>query len=273
MRLRWLGVTGTTLLLTSLVLMVAGPRLWPTAFFGARTASGMMMGGQGGMMSGGMMGGQGGMMSGGMMGDSQGGMMGGQGGMMSGGMMGTMMAEHGVMQSMMSGEVTGDPTLPFELRFLDQMVPHHQMAVHSAQMMIANSERPELRDLAQRIIAAQQAEIEQMGQWRAAWFPDAAPAPSMTMMGGQGEMMDGMMGGQGGMMSGDMMGNQEQMDRLFLEMMIPHHEAAISMAEQALDESQRPEIRGLAEAIISSQTAEIAEMRGYLRDFFGVTNP
>jgi uncharacterized protein (DUF305 family) len=84
------------------------------------------------------------------------------------------------------------------------------------------------------------------------------------MMGGQG----GMMGGQGGMMGG-----QEQMDRLFLEMMIPHHEAAISMAEQTLAESDRAELRALAEAIISSQTAEIEEMRGYLRDFFGVTSP
>jgi uncharacterized protein (DUF305 family) len=234
MRLRWLGVTGTALLLTSLVLMLAGPRLWPSAFFGVHA----------GAMSGGMM---------------PGAMMGGQGSMM-----GMMMAQDEVMQSMMSGEVLGDPAEPFDLRFLDQMVPHHQMAVHSAQMMIANSERPELRDLAQRIISAQQTEIDQMGQWRAAWFPDAAPAPSMTMMGGQG----GMMGGQGGMM-----GDQAQMDRLFLEMMIPHHEAAISMARQALDESERPEMRGLAEEIISSQTAEIDEMRGYLRDFFGVTTP
>jgi uncharacterized protein (DUF305 family) len=247
MRLRWLGVTGVTLLLASLVLMVASPRLWPTAFFGDRAGSS-----SGGMMGGGMMGGQdaqGGMMSGG-------GMMGGQGGM------GTMMAPPEVMGSVMSGEVVGDPTLPFDLRFLDQMVPHHQMAVHSAQMMITNSERPELRDLAQRIISAQQAEIDQMGQWRSAWFPEAEPAPAMTMMGG------GQMGGQGGMMHA-----QEQMDRLFLEMMIPHHEAAISMAEQALEESDRPEIRTLAEAIISSQTAEIAEMRGYLRDFFGVATP
>jgi uncharacterized protein (DUF305 family) len=236
MRLRWLGVTGTALLLTSLVLMLAGPRLWPSAFFGVHA------------------------------------------GAMSGGMMGMMMAQDEVMQSMMSGEVLGDPAEPFDLRFLDQMVPHHQMAVHSAQMMIAGSERPELRDLAQRIISAQQTEIDQMGQWRAAWFPDASPAPSMTMMGGQGGMMGGqggMMGGQGGMMGGQggMMGDQTQMDRLFLEMMIPHHEAAISMARQALDESERPEMRGLAEAIISSQTAEIDEMHGYLRDFFGVTTP
>jgi uncharacterized protein (DUF305 family) len=260
MRLRWLGVTGTALLLTSLVLMLAGPRLWPTAFFGARVGamSSGMMDGQNGMMSGGMMGGSSGMMSGGMMD--------GQGGMMSGGMMGMM---SGGMAGMMSSEVGGDLSQPFELRFLDQMVPHHQMAVHSAQMMIANSERPELRDLAQRIISAQQAEIDQMGLWRAAWFPDAA-APTL-MMGGQG----GMMGGQGSMMggSGGMMSDQAQMDRLFLEMMIPHHEAAISMARQALEESERPEIRTLAEAIISSQTAEIDEMRGYLRDFFGVTTP
>jgi uncharacterized protein (DUF305 family) len=234
MRLRWLGVTGTVLLLTSLVLMLAGPRLWPAAFFGSYT--GALLGG----------------------------MLGGQGSMMPGAMIGTMMAEDGVMQSMMSGEVLDDPAQPFELRFLDQMVPHHQMAVHSAQMMIAGSERPELRDLAQRIISAQQTEIEQMGQWRAAWFPDAAPAPSMTIMGGS----SGMTSGQAGMMGG-----QAQVDRLFLEMMIPHHEAAISMAEQALEESERPEIRTLAEAIISSQSAEIDQMRGYLRDFFGVTTP
>ena len=239
MRLRWLGITGVTLLLASMVLMLAGPQLWPTAYFGAR----------GGMMPAGMM-------------DSQGDMMGG--GMMGGGMMGTMMAEDGVMQSMMRGEVGGDPAQPFDLRFLDQMVPHHQMAVHSAQMMIAGSERPKLRDLAQRVISAQQAEIDHMTQWRTSWFPDAPAAPSMTMMGGQGSMM----GGQGGMMGG-----QEQMDRLFLEMMIPHHEAAIGMARQALAESERPEIRALAEVIISSQTAEIDEMRSYLRDFFGVATP
>jgi uncharacterized protein (DUF305 family) len=227
MRLRWLGVTGAALLLASLVLMVAGPRLWPTAFFGAPVGA------------------------------MPGGMMGGQSGVMPGGMMGMMMADHEVMQSMMSGEVSGDPAQPFDLRFIDQMTPQHQMAVHSAQMMLANSERPELRDLAQRIIGAQQAEIEQMGQWRAAWFPDAAAAPSMTMMGGQGGVV----------------GEQAELDRLFLEMMIPHHEAASSMARQALKESERPEIRGLAEAIISSQTAEIQEMRGYLRDFFGVATP
>jgi uncharacterized protein (DUF305 family) len=238
MRLRWLGFTGVTLLLASLVLTLVGPQLWPTAYFGARA----------GIMPAGMMDGQGGMMGGGMMGSQ-------------GGMMGTMMAEDGVMQSMMSGEVSGDPAQPFDLRFLDQMVPHHQMAVHSAQMMIASSERPELRDLAQRIISSQQAEIDQMAQWRTSWFPDAPAAPSMTMM-------SGMMGGQGGMM-----GDQAQMDRLFLKMMIPHHEAAISMARQALAESERPELRGLAEAIISSQTAEIDEMRGYLRDFFGVVTP
>jgi uncharacterized protein (DUF305 family) len=227
MRMRWLGITGMALLLTSLVLMLVGPRLWPSAFFGANAAP---MGGQGGMMGG------------------QGGMMGGQGGMMGG--------------DMMSSEVGGDPTQPFELRFIDQMVPHHQMAVHSAQM-IANSARPELRDLAQRISSTQQAEIDQMIEWRETWFPEAPAAPAM-MMDNQG----GMMGGQGGMM-----GNQEQMDRMFLEMMIPHHEAAISMAQQALETSERPELRALAEAIISSQTAEIEEMRGYLRDFYGVKTP
>jgi uncharacterized protein (DUF305 family) len=47
----------------------------------------------------------------------------------------------------------------------------------------------------------------------------------------------------------------------------------IISAQQALAESERPEIRGLAKAIISSQTAESDEMRGYLREFFGVATP
>lgn len=156
------------------------------------------------------------------------------------------------------GALSGDLSQPFDRRFLDQMVPHHQMAVHSAQVMLASSERPELRDLARRIISAQQAEITQMVAWRAAWYPDAPPGPWMPMS-------------RAGIGRGGMLGGQEQMSRLFLEMMIPHHASAIEMARQALVESQRPEIHGLAETIISSQTAEIEEMRGYLREFYGVT--
>lgn len=52
-------------------------------------------------------------------------------------------------------------------------------------------------------------------------------------------------------------------DALFIDSMIMHHEGAIVMARQALEAAERPEIRQLAEAIISAQQREIDEMRAW----------
>ncbi len=70
-----------------------------------------------------------------------------------------------------------DPSAPYDLRFLDEMIMHHQGAIMSARGMIADSARPEPRDLARRIIAGQQRQIDQMRAWRQEWYPDAGPPP------------------------------------------------------------------------------------------------
>ncbi len=184
-----------------------------------------------------------------------------------GGMMGNDTDCGDRMGSMMNDTGYNDPSRPYDRRFLDAMIPHHQMAVQSAQAMIADSARPAMRDLAQRIIAGQQGEIAQMQQWRSAWYtatPSSDAAPGM--MGG-GMMGEGMMGG--GMMGG---GNVDR-DRMFLQMMIPHHETAIRMSEDALQQAQHPELRALAEQIITTQRAEITEMRQYLREWYNITSP
>jgi uncharacterized protein (DUF305 family) len=53
---------------------------------------------------------------------------------------------------------------------------------------------------------------------------------------------------------------------MFLQMMIPHHQAAIAMAQQAPSQAEHPEIKTLAQTIMTTQRAEIVEMHGYLRD-------
>lgn len=160
-----------------------------------------------------------------------------------------------------------DPDAPYDLRFINEMVMHHRGAIMSSGMMIADSEHSELRDLAQRIQESQQRQIDQMLDWRAEWYPDAAtPAMSMeTGTGMMGEMMDGngMMGGMmRGMMGGDMT------DRMFLRMMIPHHQLAIEMAEDALINAGHTGVKSLAQEIIDGQSAEITEMEGYLSDWY-----
>ncbi len=153
-----------------------------------------------------------------------------------------------------SGHMTTDA--PFDAAFIDGMIEHHQGAIAMAEEVIANSERPELRTLADAIIGAQTAEIAQMQEWRAAWFPDLAPTAGVAM-----DMGDMRIGPDDG----------TPFDQRFLVAMISHHQGAIGMADMALEQSERPEIRTLAEAIIAAQTAEIEQMRAWLADWYNVT--
>ncbi len=193
----------------------------------------------------------------GMGGMMNGGMMGGQGGM------GSMMGEQGMSDGQMMGSF--DEEQPFDLQFIDQMIMHHQGAIMSSEHMISDSERPELRQLAEDIQQSQSEQIEQMQEWREEWYPDAERTFGMM----DPTQMEGMMGG--GMMEGMMGGSMQEMmggdaiDTMFLRMMIPHHQMAVDMADEALDgNAEHPELEELAQTIRDEQSAEIELMQGYL---------
>jgi uncharacterized protein (DUF305 family) len=59
---------------------------------------------------------------------------------------------------------------PFDQEFINQMIPHHQMALMMAQMVLSGSDRKEIQDLARSIIQTQSAEIEQMRSWYRSWY-------------------------------------------------------------------------------------------------------
>jgi uncharacterized protein (DUF305 family) len=192
------------------------------------------------------------------------------------GSIGSMM-DHGGMGHMMhssmmdhggEGHTMGafDEEQPFDLQFIDQMIMHHQGAIMSSEHMIADSERPELRQLAENIQESQSEQIEQMQAWRQEWYGDAErtfgmmdPTQMEEMM-GEGHMEEMMGGSMQEMMGGD------TTDAMFLRMMIPHHQLAIDMSEQALEEANHPELKELAQKIIEEQSAEIELMRGYLEE-------
>ncbi len=157
------------------------------------------------------------------------------------------------------GRFTNDA--PFDAQFLDQMIVHHEGAIMSTRAMIADSSRPELRALADDIITSQRAQLKQMETWRARWYPDLAPTFAM----GAGMMSNSMMArpGGGGMMGGSMMGAPGT-DRMYLQMMIAHHQLAVDMGEQARTQATHPGLRDLAATIATEQAAQITQMRGYL---------
>lgn len=58
----------------------------------------------------------------------------------------------------------------FDEAFLNEMIIHHEGAVSMAQMVLAQSTRPELLTLAKNIITAQTTEIDMMQNWKQTWF-------------------------------------------------------------------------------------------------------
>jgi uncharacterized protein (DUF305 family) len=74
---------------------------------------------------------------------------------------------------MMGGQTSDIESLKnatnFDEAFLQEMIPHHQMAVMMAQMLLSGSNRPEMKQLGQDIITAQESEIEQMRSRLAEW--------------------------------------------------------------------------------------------------------
>ncbi len=136
-----------------------------------------------------------------------------------------------------------------EREFLAEMIPHHQEAVDTAKLVLERGGSiPEMVTLAENIIASQEAEIAMMKTWYAEWYGEAY-VPSDTYE----PMMRDIAGLQGAVM-----------DRVFLEDMIPHHMGAIMMAESVVPYIEHEEVRTLAEAITTTQRAEIMLMRSLL---------
>jgi uncharacterized protein (DUF305 family) len=61
---------------------------------------------------------------------------------------------------------------------------------------------------------------------------------------------------------------QAPFDAQFIDSMMAHHRGAITMAQQALKESQRPEIKQLAHNIITTQNQEIAQMQQWRAQWY-----
>ena len=157
----------------------------------------------------------------------------------------------------------------YDLRFIDGMTPHHQGAVVMANDVLKNSKRPELLKLANEIIKAQEKEIAQMGEWRKAWYPKAGDK-LMMWHAESNHMMEMSPEVRGNMMMNMNLGSaDDKFDLRFLDAMIPHHEGALVMAKDAIAKSKRPELQKLSQEILSSQQAEIDQMKQWRKSWYG----
>ena len=156
-----------------------------------------------------------------------------------------------------SSSEVGDTHNDADIAFAQGMIPHHQQAIEMSNQVLERGEAPSVKDLAQRIKDDQSEEIDLMRGWLAEWGAEevdhGADDPTMDMGTMPQEDMEALAQASG-----------PDLDKMFLEMMVPHHEGAISMAETELADGEFAEALALAERIVEAQKAEISEIQGLL---------
>ncbi|WP_152364731.1 DUF305 domain-containing protein [Microlunatus speluncae] len=147
-----------------------------------------------------------------------------------------------------------------DVAFTQGMIPHHQQAIELSDLLLAkDSVDPELVTLARAIKAAQQPEIDTMTSWLADWGRPATPSGHQ----GHGESDGGM--ATAADLERIRASDTAAAERLFLTLMIAHHEGAVGMGETELKQGRNPAARELAQTIIDTQQAEITTMKELLQ--------
>lgn len=149
---------------------------------------------------------------------------------------------------------------PDDVKFMQDMIPHHHQAVEMSALVAERTNRREIVDLAGRIDASQADEIAFMQGWlreRGESAPEPTDHHSMHMS----HEMAGMATAE--QMAQLAAAKGTDFDRLFLELMIPHHEGAVTMVEDLHEKpgsAYDPVLFEFTNDIVNDQTTEIERM-------------
>ncbi|MFF1543488.1 DUF305 domain-containing protein [Streptomyces sp. NPDC058291] len=166
-----------------------------------------------------------------------------------------------------------------DVAFAQGMIPHHRQALEMAEMAAGRASSARVKDLASRIEKAQDPEIRTMSGWLTSWGEEvpassdstAESMPGMDHSGGSAMPDTDHSGGSAmpGMMDASDMAELEKasgadFDAAFLSMMVRHHQGAVAMAAVEKSKGAYGPAKSLADAVVTAQTAEIAEMNELL---------
>ena len=153
-----------------------------------------------------------------------------------------------------------------DVRFMQGMIGHHSQALAMSALVPARTQRQDLAVMAERITLSQESEIAQMQRWlETRGEPAPAADAHVHAAMGHGELMPGMLTEQ----EMNQLANARgvEFERLFLELMIKHHEGALQMVKTLYatpGSGHDPELYMLASDVDSGQTGEIKRMRALL---------
>jgi uncharacterized protein (DUF305 family) len=161
-------------------------------------------------------------------------------------------------------EIADSSYSPDDVRFMQDMIPHHHQAIEMAALVADRTNRPEIIDAAGRINGSQNDEIAFMQQWLQSRGEDVPEPTAHEAMHTTHKMA--------GMATPEQMAELAQsegtdFDRLFLTLMIAHHEGAVKMVEKLLEQpgaAYDPVLFEFTSDVTNDQTAEIERMNALL---------
>jgi uncharacterized protein (DUF305 family) len=152
-----------------------------------------------------------------------------------------------------------------ETRFMQRMIAHHAQALEMTALLAARTSREDMQLLGKRIQLSQADEIEMMREWlnvRGVPLPSGDGPHSHD-----GAVMPGMLTAEEMQRLADAKGGE--FDRLFLELMIKHHEGALIMVDELFatpGAGQQSEIFTFASEVEADQRIEIDRMSALLKE-------
>ncbi len=164
-----------------------------------------------------------------------------------------------MMKAMNAAPNTGNVNLDFVL----EMIPHHEGGINMAKAIVKYGSNPEVKKIAENIITSQESQIPIMQQLKAKFEKEkpSSKADSEKYLEEYNKVKDKMFK--------EMQGVEitNNVDANFLQEMIYHHEGAIGMAKDILKYTKDPELRKLAENIVTTQSKGVEEMTALLKKF------
>ena len=150
-----------------------------------------------------------------------------------------------------------------DVRFMQGMIGHHAQALEMAALVPERTMRDDMQLLAKRIDVSQADEIRMMQRWLET-RGQQVPGPHAHHSAGA-PLMPGMLSAEE--MTRLAAAKGDGFDRLFLELMIKHHEGALTMVKELYTTAgagQESDIHAFASDVDADQRMEIDRMRGMI---------
>lgn len=139
----------------------------------------------------------------------------------------------------------------FEIRFMENMIDHHQGGIEMSRLCVEKAVHAELRQICQSIIAAQSSEIQLMQSWLGSWYGEAHTPRSSNAGMNKLERLSG-----------------AAFEIQYMEMISDHHAEALKDSTDCLLRAYHKDLRDLCERMINAQAHEINVFRTWLCQWY-----